>query len=216
MPSASLLARLIFCTAAAIIAAAVADPLVEGLSNAGAFGHGRFTDHSTADVAPALSCGLLCAALFVGWIVQRAVSSGTKPAQWLRLSDAALTPVALTRLFPAIFAGQIGVLFAMESFEQILVSGHELGGILWLGGPLIASLTLHALVGITVVVLLSLLLRWLAESVAEAIVFFRQLVLPWAALTPVAPVPVFFEAPRRSDEPALARLQVRGPPHRLS
>jgi hypothetical protein len=205
-----------FCSAAAIIAAAVADPLVEGLSNAGAFGHGSFTDHSTADVAPTLSAGSLCAALFVAWIVYLALSQGTKPAQRLRLSDAALTPATQARLFPAIFAGQIGVLFAMESLEQLVVDGRELGGTVWLGGPILASLALHALVGIAVVAVLSQLLRWLAESVAEAITFFRRLVLPWAALTPKAPIPVFLEAPRRFDEPALARLQVRGPPHRRS
>jgi len=202
-----------FCSAAAIISAAVADPFVEGLSNAGAFGAGRFTDHSTADIGPALSAGLLCAALFVAWIVHRTLAQSATPSQWLRLSDAALSPAALARLSPAIFAGQIGVLYVMETLEQLVVDGHDLGGTIWLGGPILVSLLLHAIVGIAVVAVLSQLLHWLAESVAEAITFFRRLVLPWAALTPAAPVPVFLEAPRRFDEPALARRQVRGPPH---
>jgi hypothetical protein len=203
-----------FCTAAAVISAAVADPLVETLSNAGAFGHGRFTDHSTADIAPTLSTGLLFASLFVACLVQRALAQSVTPTRWLRLSDAALAPATLIRLFPAIFAAQMAVLFGMESIEQVVVDGHALGGTLWLGGPILISLALHAVVGIAIVALLSQLLRWLAESVAEAITFLRQLELPWAALTPAAPVPVFLESPRRIDEPALARLQVRGPPHR--
>ena len=201
-----------FCSAAVVISAAVAEQLVETLANAGAFGHGRFTDHSTADVAPTLSAGLLLASLFVVGLVRRVLSQSADSTRWLRLSDAALTPATIVRLFPAMFAAQIGVLFGMESIEQFAVAGHALGGTLWLGGPILTSLAIHAVVGMLVVALLSCLLHWLAQSVAEAITFFRRLVLAWAALTPTAPILVFLESPFRSDEPALARLQVRGPP----
>ena len=57
--------RLWFSVAVAIIAAAVADPILESASNAGLFGHGSFTDHSNLDVLPALCIGLLAVAIHV-------------------------------------------------------------------------------------------------------------------------------------------------------
>src|SRR5208283_1357179 len=49
--------QVLFCGTVAILAAALADPLVEFASNAGLFGGGAFTDHSMLDVLPALIAG---------------------------------------------------------------------------------------------------------------------------------------------------------------
>jgi hypothetical protein len=54
-----------FCIAAALVAASVADPLVEFASNRGVFGPGSFTDHSNRDVLPALCAGLAFGAVYV-------------------------------------------------------------------------------------------------------------------------------------------------------
>ncbi|HTX56973.1 MAG TPA: hypothetical protein VMD47_07700, partial [Candidatus Acidoferrales bacterium] len=119
-----------------VIAAAIADPIVEALSNAGLFGAGNFTDHSNLDVLPALACGTALLAVALVLRVRRDL---------LRASGDALR-TNLAALLPWIFAIHLGALFAMETSEQIVVAGHPLGGTIWLGGPAWFSLTMHALV----------------------------------------------------------------------
>lgn len=127
--------RKLFAVAAAITAAAVTDPIVEALSNSGFFGPGRFTDHSSVDVVPA---AILAALICVAVVVFRARDS------WMRQWAPHVGARSLPRMLPAIFAMQIAALFAMESFEQIAVYGHASVGMLWLGGPVLFSLLLHA------------------------------------------------------------------------
>ena len=57
--------------AAAVIAAAIADPMIESASNAGWFGPGILTDHSNLDVLPALICGAIFVACFLTLRVRR-------------------------------------------------------------------------------------------------------------------------------------------------
>lgn len=144
--------RVWFCAVTALIAAALADPLVESLSNNGAFGGGSFTDHSNADVVPALSAGLMLAAL-AGVIRLGGALRGAH-----RATPAA--PLGVLRLVPFVFALQIVLLYAMETGEQLAVYGRLLGGALWLGGPPLASLTIHALACV--------LATWLAVRTARA------------------------------------------------
>lgn len=213
MRVASTVARLLFCLATALTAAATADPLVERLSNAGVFGPGRFTDHSNADVVPALCVGVLFAALVVVALARRLLAHGT-PERWPGLADAALAPSAVVRLLPAMFAAQIATVFAMETLEQVLVVGHTLGGVVWLGGPVLVSLTIHALACVCVAALFAAVMHRLARGVVEVIALVRRLVLAWAALTPARPMRVALVPLRRSQEPALARLRGRAPPFR--
>jgi hypothetical protein len=208
-------ARLLFCLAAAVTAAALADPLVEGLSNHGVFGAGRFTDHSNADVLPALGAALILGALFVFSLVRRAVpSSGSGHARaWLRDSRVAVGSRSAVHLFPATFALQLVTLFGAETLEQIAVAGHPLGGSVWLGGPVLVSLGMHAAVGFLVVVVLARVLDWVAQSIVDVIGVLRRLVLQWDALSP-SPVHVAYLAPPRPlDVRALAASQGRAPPH---
>jgi hypothetical protein len=123
--------------AVAVIAAAVADPIVEFASNAGWFGPGNFTDRSNLDVFPALVVGLGALALYL---------IGRAPAI---LAGTAL-PRRLVSLVPAIFVLQIAVLYVMETAEQFIVGGHTLGPVVWLGGPITASLAIHAALCVTV------------------------------------------------------------------
>src|SRR5262249_25040176 len=58
--------RLWFSLAVAVIASAIADPLLEAASNAGIFGNAHYTDHSNLDVLPALAVGLVAVAIHVG------------------------------------------------------------------------------------------------------------------------------------------------------
>jgi hypothetical protein len=139
--------RVWFCGAVAIIAAGLANPCVEFASNAGWLGRGDFTDHSNLDVIPTLGVGLAFSAL----IILRRISQLAFPGRaqrlqaWLRLSSHLLRMRNVAPFMPAAFVMQMLVLFSMESVEQEVVHGHVLGGMLWLGGPVAASLAFHAL-----------------------------------------------------------------------
>jgi hypothetical protein len=211
-------ARSLFCLAAAVTAAALADPLVEWLSNRGEFGSGRFTDHSNADVAPALVVGLVFAALFVIGLVRRAVPGSrlSRTPDWLCTSSRAISSLSAARLFPATFALQIATLFGAETLEQLAIKGHTLGGTIWLGGPVIASLALHASIGLLVVVLLARLLDWVAQSIVEVIDFLRRLVLTWDALSPLPANLAHLAPPRPFDVRVPAASHGRAPPHLLA
>jgi len=138
--------RIWFSAAVAIIAAGIANPCVEFASNAGWLGHGDFTDHSNLDVGPTIAIGLaLCALVILRRISELAYPGRDQRFQaWLRLSSHVLRMRNVSAFMPAAFGMQLLVLFAMESAEQVLVRGHMLGGTLWLGGPIIASVALHA------------------------------------------------------------------------
>jgi hypothetical protein len=125
------------CLAIAVIAAALADPIVEFASNAGWLGAGSFTDRSNLDIIPALLLGVGLLVLFM-----------------IRKARAVLTGHAIPRrivwLLPTIFVLQIGTLYAMETLEQIVVWGHPFPAPVWLGGPVAISLAIHALICLTV------------------------------------------------------------------
>lgn len=207
-------ARLLFCLAAAVTAAALADPLVEGLSNHGVFGTGRFTDHSNADVLPVLAAGLVLAALFVFSVVRRAMPSSRAgyARAWLRDSRAAIRSRSAIHLFPVAFALQLVTLFGAETLEQVAVAGHPLGGSMWLGGPVLASLGLHAAIGFFVVVVLARVLDWVAQSIVDVIGVLRRLVLPWDSLSPPPILLAYLAPPRPLDVRALAAAHGRAPP----
>lgn len=159
--------RLWFCFAVAVLAAAVADPCVEALSNAGVFGSGQFTDRSSLDVVPALIVGMLLLATYFALRVRR---------ELLRSSVDAVREGVVT-LLPATFVVQLGVLAAMETLEQIVVYGHALGGTIWLGGPAIFSLLVHAFACIGFACALSALLRIGARTTVRAIRLVRALLV---------------------------------------
>jgi hypothetical protein len=134
----------LFGAVAGISAAALADPLVEAASNAGCFGRGNFTDHSMLDVLPAALTAALLALLYV--VVRARAALG---------APLAAPRVRFVTTLPAVFAAQLGALYAMETLEQIAVTGHVLGGALWLGAPVAIALALHALVCVAAVWILS-------------------------------------------------------------
>jgi hypothetical protein len=159
--------RFWFCIAVAVIAAAIADPLVEAASNAGWFGPGNFTDHSNLDVLPALVLGVAFVIFHFALRVKR---------ELMRTSDAALG-TKMRCLLPAAFAIQLGVVFSMETLEQIVVVGHPLGGTLWLGGPIWFSLTAHAIACIAFAFALARVVRVCARTTARVIRQIRELAI---------------------------------------
>ncbi|GAC1577305.1 MAG: hypothetical protein NVS3B7_10580 [Candidatus Elarobacter sp.] len=204
-------ARAAFCLAVASTAAAVASPCVEALSNGGAFGPGTWTDRSNADVVPVLGLGLVFAGAFVFVLAQRAAAPAHAAPLWMH---DALVPVArAARAANAVlmFALQIALLFGMETVEQTAVWGHPLGGTIWLGGPLAASLAVHAAAAVLVAVVFERVLRWLAGRVAGALRCALRVVLERPPLVCVAPHPALGRLAAR----ALRRLKGRAPPLQL-
>jgi hypothetical protein len=138
-------------TAIAVVAAALADPIVEFASNSGWFGSGSFTDHSNVDILPALLVGV---SLLAFYMVRR--------ARAVLAGEVLQRGVALS--LPAIFALQLVALYVMETAEQLVVWRHVLSRTAWLGGPLPMSLTIHAILCIAVALTIARSKRALAAT----------------------------------------------------
>jgi len=201
--------RACFCLTVAILSAALADPLVEFASNAGLFGRGSFTDHSNVDVLPALLAGGLIALAHVALRAHAAKS-------WqLRAVGDCLSPTTVLRLLPAILVMQIGVLYGMETFEQVVVYGHALGGAIWLGGPVLVSLSVHALFCLGVCLGIARSLRALAHTVVRIVCFLRTFTS--VSARSVSPIISSFLGllPIYQPAPIPCRIGKRAPPHIL-
>lgn len=196
--------RLWFAAAVAAVGAACADPLLEFASNAGFFGRGQFTDHSNLDVLPAIIAGTLCAGLYVALRTRTMLLD-------LRASDRALEGSVLN-VQPLAFAMQLLVLFGMETLEQIVVSGHTLGGTVWLGAPPVIALAFHALTCILVAYVGAKAVRSLANAALDVVLLVRALAarpvqppspIAWRGFDLCASVQFF---------PVLCRIGERAPP----
>ncbi len=135
--------RGLFCLVVAVCAATLADPMVEAASNAGFFGPHTFTDHSSLDVVPALVTSVLLGLTYVALQVRRTLTARTPFDGWLRDALAARARERHAPLLPTTFAIQLAVLFGMETVEQIIVTGHALGGTIWLGAPIAIAVAIH-------------------------------------------------------------------------
>lgn len=205
--------RTLFCMAAAVTAAALVDPMVERLSNAGVFGRGNFTDHSTLDVLPALTVGITLAAAVVAFAVWRLLTNRVYAPQWLRESADEVISSPLLSVVPAVFVLQLVTLFAMETLEQIAVTGHVLGPAIWLGGPIAFSLLLHLIGSFAATWLFSRVLRAAARTIATAVRFVLQTFIAVCEPRPVLRANRVEALPARFIEPIIARLKGRAPPY---
>ena len=194
-----------------MIAACIADPLLESASNAGWFGPGNFTDHSTWDIVPIVLVGLLFVALHLWLRVQKGLAEARLPHSWLPQVTDALGPSAL-RLVPLTFVAQVSTLYMMETTEQQVVYGHVLGGTLWLGAPILVSLTVHAMICALVTVVLSKALRAFSDATIQIV----HLICALATLRLYSPQAAFFDSPRftenRQPVGALGHTGERAPP----
>lgn len=188
-----------FCIAVAVLAAGIADPIVEFASNAGCFGSGNFTDHSNLDVVPALLAGIALVALHVARRA-RAVLAGEA------------FPRGITPLWPAIFIFQIVALYGMETLEQFATHGRPLGPLIWLGAPPAISLGIHALVCLAVTLWLGRTMRTLAATALHVIRLIRAI----AVLTPAGAMPPirrsFYHVCFNDIAPVFCRIGERAPP----
>jgi len=188
----------------AVSAATLADALVEYASNSGVFGVGSFTDHSTINVLPAAITAFGLAAAYVVFLARRSFASTRGVVR--RLPSARL---------PATFGLQLLVLFGMESLEQLVVVGHPLGGSVWLGGPIVVALVVHALVCVALSFFLTRVLASLAQVAAEFATslsaYARRMGAALGFGARLVPVPRYCA----TQHPLASRSGKRAPPNRF-
>ncbi len=199
-----------FCIAAALIAASIADPLMEFASNRGLFGPGSLTDHSNQDVFPALAVGLAFGAGYLVLRVRRLLARGETPLA-VRV-PAHSQPRPFLRLLPIVYVVQLMVLFAMETVEQVVVAGHPLGGTVWLGGPPVVSLAVHAACCGLTTLLLGSLLRELTRKAVNIVVAIVDAIGLASRSSHALFIRVLHRADARRRAPLLSRIGDRAPP----
>jgi hypothetical protein len=209
--------RGLFGLTAAVSAAALTDPMLESASNAGWFGPGGFTDHSTLDVLPALAVAALLGLLYALLRAKPALSARSIALARRLQRDAAAGPARLVwRLSAATFGLQLGVLYAMETVEQIAIAGHPLGGTLWLGAPAAIALAAHGAACALSLRLLAFVLAALTRATVALVLFVRA-----RAALPSGPESSRL-APRREralaprPHPLASRSSPRAPPLRFA
>lgn len=161
--------RLPFLIAVALVAAALGDALVESVSNTGIFGPSYF-DNNHLSVVPALLAGFVLTLEAIGLRCFEVYRRARTRRDWL--IDAATCIAARSTAWdvPWVFVMQIAALFVMESTEQLVFGGKLLGGTVWLGGPILVSLAIHALIGAVCTFLLGWSMRAISETVASLVV----------------------------------------------
>jgi hypothetical protein len=212
----SFCSRLPFLIAAALIAAALADPVVESVSNTGILG-GRYADNDHLGVMPTLLVGLL---LVLEILALRFLEVLRQSRQAQRSGDA-LVDIAgrfATRSaaqdLPYVFAMQLAALFVLESGEQLAAGGKLLGGTAWLGGPVIFSLIVHGLVGTGCTFALGALMRVVVRTFASIVLTAIHFI--WLAIEPANDSA--FNLPRRdtacprAQNPHVRQIGGRAPP----
>lgn len=150
--------------AVAVVAAALADPIVEFASNSGWFGSGSFTDHSNLDIVPALLVGVGLLAYFM-----------VRRARAVLAGD--VLQHGIVAAIPAIFALQLFTLYVMETAEQLVVWRHVLSPTTWLGGPWPISLTIHAILCLAVALTIVRSKRALAATTLRVMQMLAAIVL---------------------------------------
>jgi hypothetical protein len=167
--SRAFLYRLPLLVAVAFIASALADPVVESVSNTGIFG-GHYADNNHIGIIPALLVGLVLVleVLTLRFMdLWRHAANGSRGRRVDDAKDFAAAPVA--RDIPAVLVMQLAALFLLESAEQVALGGRLLGGTAWLGGPILFSLLTHALIGAGCIFVLGVFMRAMTRTFASIV-----------------------------------------------
>lgn len=206
--------RLPFLIAAALIAGGFGDPLVETIADTGIFGAG-YHDTNHLGVLPALLCGLV---LTIEIALLRCIQafrgdSRTSRERLIAVAERLGARSAL-RVVPIVFVLQLGVVFAIETIEQLLTGGGLRSGLEWLGGPIAFSLGVHALLALVVTIGLAALTR----AIAAVLLSLVHLAFAFIALRPVrrgaAPSHQWLDGAscRQRRSPRARRIGGRAPP----
>jgi len=204
--------RLFVLLCAALVAAAIADPLVESVSNSGVLG-GHYDDDNHLGVVPVLLVGIALAATILFAHCARILrSSAGGSRDWLVDTAKDISARAPLQDLPALFALQLAALYALEATEQLLVGG-DVGTMAWLGGPLTFSLLVHGLTGAGCMFLLGALMRAILRTFAS--LAYHVLHLAWIARAHATPTLHLISERRlhaRAQSPHVRQIGGRAPP----
>lgn len=206
--------RFPFLLAAALVAAALGDLVVEGVSNTGAFGSGYF-DHDHLSVIPVLCAGFALVLEIAVLRLMALLRGGALGARRGLPAGVAgrLSGRMLRRDLPLVLAMQLAAVFAMQSAEQLAAGGATLAGPGWLGGPLAFALTVYAATALVATVALALLARAILAAGTALIRIVLELVV---RLADQAARPCFGRrtalACARAQAPHVRQIGGRAPP----
>jgi hypothetical protein len=210
--------QLPFVLAAALIAGGLGDPLVETIADTGIFGPG-YHDTNHLGVLPALICGLV---LTLEIALLRCLQTFRRDARderdWLLAVAERFGSRWPLRDVPFVFVLQLGVVFAMEAAEQLLVGGKPEAGTAWLGGPVAFSLIVHALIAIVVTIGLAALTRCITKTLTTLVrIAFACIALPAFRETVAPSRDRRDDAPfTRQQSPHACQIGERAPPRLLA
>jgi hypothetical protein len=166
------------CLAVAMLAASTANVMVESASNAGWFGPGAFTDRSCWDIPPVVCTALFFMGLCALVQIRAAFRQLRHPANGIVRIASDFLAGSIFRSAATIFATQLLVLSGMETSEQIVIYGHTLGGMVWLGGPVGIALTVHAVVCLTIICVTAAALHHISDLARHVVQLLNVLILP--------------------------------------
>jgi len=162
--------RLPFLLAVALVAAAIADPLVETISNSGILG-GGYDDNNHLSALPVFIAGALLVVVVIAVRCLSVIRSGSslRRDDWLAESATQFSQGSPLHDLPAVLVLQLAAVFTMESIEQLVFGGKLLGGAAWLGGPIAFSLLSHALIGTSCTLLFAAVMRWIHAAIVSLV-----------------------------------------------
>ena len=215
--SSSFGSRLPFLGAVALVAAALGDPVVESISNTGILGP-RGCDNNHLSIIPALLAGIV---LFLEVAGMRCLElcrrSTSGERDWLVAVADRFAGRSPLQDLPCVLALQFVALYAMESIEARVVGGRAVVGLGWLGGPIVFSVLVHALIGAACIALFSLSMRALLATFASLVVHALAFVVAIARAGAAEFAHRDGERPRRrTQSPHLRQIGGRAPPALLA
>lgn len=160
--------RALFVATAALTAAAIANPVVETISNTGIFGNG-YADHDQSSVGPTFAVAVLFALAFVIARTMRALRGTADAEPMLGALARDLARRAPSRELPRVMGLQFFTLYVMERVEGLLHAAAAESGLSWLGGPPVFAIAVHAFACIATTLVLGLALRAIASLLATAV-----------------------------------------------
>ncbi len=173
----SSISRWPYVAAVALIAAAGSDLLVEAVANTGAFGRAYFDTDDSSIVPSLLAAMILAGGVIGGHMFAACRRSRAGRRDWLANVAADVARHAPLRHLQCVLGLQFAALFAMESAEHYVAHGRLAGGLLWLGGPPLASIALHVAIGLACTLGAGWLMRVSAPRFASLVCSALEFVL---------------------------------------
>lgn len=205
--------RVPFVIAVALVAAAIADPLVETIANTGMLGRG-YSDNDHASVVPTLLVGSMLLLLAIAARCLGLVCRACVYRRWVAGIARHLSARPALADLPYIVLLQFVALFIMESCEHLLYDGRLAGGIAWLGGPIWFSIATHLLIGLLCTILAARAVRTIVRRCAALVSIALDFILCALGISDASLfAPRRHEATRRYVQPFHVRqVGQRAPP----